>query len=67
VVHYYKLVADQNHMKALYLYGECLEYGKGVPVDLNEAAECYRRSAMQSYSELNSFAVVVMKRAKELC
>jgi TPR repeat protein len=38
-------------MKGRSRYGECLENGKGVPLDLNEAAECYQHSPMQNYSE----------------
>jgi hypothetical protein len=42
-----KLSADQAHADRQYNYDHCLEYGKGVSIDLNEAAKYYKLSGDQ--------------------
>jgi hypothetical protein len=40
-------IADQGNGVGQFRYGHCLEYGKGIPVDLIEAARCFKLSADQ--------------------
>jgi hypothetical protein len=51
---YYKLAADQNYALAQYNYGRCLEFGRGVVVDLNGAAKYYELAADQNLAAAQS-------------
>jgi TPR repeat protein len=44
---YYKLAADRNNWIAQFGYGLCLQFGKGVSIDLVNAARHYRLAADQ--------------------
>jgi TPR repeat protein len=48
---YYRLSADQGNSTGQWLYGQCLELGLGVDLDLVAATRYYRLSADQGNSD----------------
>jgi hypothetical protein len=43
----FKRSADHGNSEGQFRYGLCLEFGKGVPIDLVSAADYYKKSAEQ--------------------
>ena len=44
---YFKMAAEQNHLKALVFLGHCYRRGHGTPKNYQKAYECYRKAADQ--------------------
>jgi hypothetical protein len=57
---YYRLSADQGNVFSQLNYGRCLEFGKGVSIDLNEAAKYYKLSADQGHAQAQFYYGVLL-------
>jgi hypothetical protein len=57
--------ADQNNSAGESNYGLCLEYGKGVSIDLREAAKYYKMSADQGFGPAENHYALALEFGKE--
>lgn len=58
---WYRRAAEQGYPRAQFSLGWCLEHGKGVARDREEAAKWYRAAAKQDYQEARE-ALAAMER-----